>query len=138
MKTIRHILTLLVVTLLLCLPHDAWGQFTKNAKTPSYQFQSTSNMTATGSVYSSAATEEDGVFSKTVSTGQKRTLGVRRNFGDGDDEDENPTQGEPGDRPEPWDDPIGDGVWVMIVAAAVYIMKKTTKKAKIFAHSKYM
>ena len=86
------------------------------AQLPEIQMQSTSVMVGSGSALPQAATtgvvltgETPGTYSAAGYHGH-----IRRGI-DGDDKDEKPSGWK-----DPYKDPIGDAVWPLILAAAVY------------------
>lgn len=76
------------------------------AQQPEVQMQSTSIMIGSGSTLPSAATE--GVF--TTNTTEQNPAQMPNG----------PRRARPGDWTDPYKDPIGDAVWLLILAAAVY------------------
>jgi hypothetical protein len=126
MKSIRYIFFIFAV--LMALNVRAQLPYASSASAPTTTFQSTSAMTATGSNVASAAAT-GGVFKSSMTTGKRFiSVGPRR---EGED-DEGGFGGdgtEPGDYEDPHKDPIGEGVWAMIIMAAGYcLFRKKVKK----------
>ena len=112
MKALRYLL--MVVAMVSILSVSAQGL----TKQPSSDFRSTSIMQTSGSMLPQAATtgavltgETPGTYSSVYHPGGPRRITINPGEEPGPDE---------GDNSEPWEDPIGDAVWPLILAAAVY------------------
>lgn len=115
MKALRYLL--IVAAMVSFLSVCAQGL----AQRPEAEMQSTSTMVGSGSTLPSAATtgamltgEAPGTY-----TPAKAPKGPRRGWGSGEG-GSGGESGEPGDWHEPWEDPIGDAMWPMMVLALVY------------------
>ena len=114
MKTLRYLL--IVISLVSVLSVNAQN----TAQLPQVQMQSTSVMVSSGSTLPQAATTGAYVTGSTVGSYSPAKIHpghMRKDVGDGDggstEED-----GDPDNPGEPF--PVGDAVWPLILAAAVY------------------
>ena len=125
MKTLRYML--IVVALLSVMSASAhmfdkqWGQ------KPVMEMRSTSAMAYSGSTLPQAAAT--GVTLATIADVETSTRPyhpghVRTGLGGGGE------GGEPGDRPEPWKDPIGDALWPLMLMALAYVVYLKSRKKK--------
>ena len=130
MKALRYLLILVAVMGVLSVsaqtpkygkPYSPSSRtyYNPQAQMPSIQMQSTgSAIMFTGSALPSAATE--GV---TTTYGPAK-VGPRRSWGTGGGGE----SGEPGDRPEPYETPIGDAMWPLMVCALAYLIIRVVRK----------
>jgi len=112
-KTLRYLLIVAAVVSFLSV--SAQGLSKEDlTQLPEIEMRSTSTMVGSGSTLPSAAVQ--GVTTADQqSPGQMHApKGPRKGLGGGGG------SGEPGDRPEPYEDPIGDAMWPMMVLALVY------------------
>ena len=129
MKALRYLLILVAVMGVLSVsaqtpkygkPYSPSSRtyYNPQAQMPSIQMQSTgSAIMFTGSALPSAATE--GV---TTTYGPAK-VGPRRSWGPGGGDPD-----EPGDNKEPWEDPIGDAMWPLMVCACAYLIIRVGRK----------
>lgn len=121
MKTLRYLLVAIVV-MLTALPAGAQyskvnsvaGCTTFGQTERQFQFNSTSSMLTQDTNLGLA---EGGAFTTGISTGAPLTITRPRRVGENDgfeDEDEPESPGEP--------NPIGDGVWALLLLAAGYVI----------------
>lgn len=108
MKTLRYLL--IAVAILSMVSVRAQENTTEWGRLPEAQMHSTSVMQGSGSTLPSAAVE--GV--STTYSPAKAPDGPRRGLGGGGG------SGEPGDRPEPYADPIGDAMLPLALLALGY------------------
>jgi len=101
-KTLRYLL--IVVAMVSVLGVSAQG----TTQLPEVQMQSTSTMVGTGSNLPQAATT--GVVITTDDGSNGSVFGRQGHI----------RKSRPGDNKDPYEDPIGDAVWLLILAAAVY------------------
>lgn len=115
MKALRYLL--MVVAMVSFLSVRAQGL----AQQPNTEMHSTSVMVGAGSTLPQAAI--DGV---TTTTGQQAQAGrpghVRKGWGSG--------EGEPGDRPEPYEDPIGDAAWPLALCMMAYVCVRAFRRKR--------
>lgn len=131
MKTLRYLLIAIVV-MLTALPAGAQyskvnsvaGCTTFEQTELQYQFQSTSAMLTTDT---KLGMSEDGAFTTGISTGKPLSFtGPHRAPGEGDTP--------PADPQGPNENPIGDGVWAMLLMAAGYLLYRVrTRKREVTA-----
>ena len=110
--TLRYLLSLIAVVSVLSLSAQTLAQ------QPETQMHSTSIMAGSGSSLPFAAV--DGVTT-TYSPAQTPS-NVRKGWGSG--------SGEPGDRPEPYADPLGDVMWPMALCALAYVLYRYVRTRK--------
>lgn len=114
-KSLKYLL--IVVAMLSVLSLNAQNM----AQQPRNDFRSTSTMLGAGSTLPQAAV--DGVV---TTNGQQAPVGrqghIRTGLGGGGG------SGEPGDRPEPWADPLGDVLWPLMALAAAYAALRVYKR----------
>ena len=124
MKALRYLL--MVVAMVSVLGVFAQG----TAKMPEAKMQSTSVMVGAGTTLPFAATEGIYVTGSTPGTYTPATSHRPGHIRKGD---WNPG-GEPGpdegENSEPWEDPIGDGLWVLLALAAAFAFGKWIAKTK--------
>ncbi len=120
MKTLRYLL--MVVAMVSVLSANAQGL----AKQPSSDFRSTSIMQTSGSMLPQAATtgavltgETPGTYSSVYHPGGPRRITINPGDEPGPDE---------GDNSEPWEDPIGDALWPLMVLACAYLIIRVGRK----------
>ena len=120
MKTLRYLL--MVVAMVSVLSVKAQG----TTQLPEVQMQSTSVMIGSGSALPQAATTGAYVTGATPGSYSpaKAPGHVRTGLGGGGG------GGEPGDRPEPWKDPIGDAVWPLMALASVYAVLRVYRRKR--------
>ena len=125
MKTLRYLLIVLVVAL---ASVSAQAQFASGrsqssfnqAQLAQYEFQSTSMMASSGSMLPQAAV--DGT-STTTDESSGVASGRRRIGGN--------TSGGSDDRDDPMENPIGDGMWVLLLLAGGYCAYTVYRKRKV-------
>ena len=132
MKTLRYLLIAIVV-MLTALPAGAQyskvnsvaGCTTFEQTELQYQFQSTSAMLTTDT---KLGMSEDGAFTTGISTGKPLSFtGPHRAPGEGDTPPSTDPKG-------PNENPIGDGVWAMLLMAAGYLLYRVrTRKREVTA-----
>ena len=119
MKTLRYLLITFAVMMSM---HIANATAQSLATEPQYGFQSTSSMAGSGSTLPQAAAE--GAYT-TCDEGsgiaRNNNSGIRRWGDEGG-------SGEPGDRPEPYESPIGEGIWALLALAAGYAVFRIRRK----------
>ena len=109
MKTLRYLLIALAMASFLSV--QAQGL----AELPEAQMHSTSGMVYSGSTLPQAAVTGVTMTYSTTGDGKAYVPGRRNGLGGGGG------SGEPGDRPEPYEDPIGDAAWPLMVLALMYV-----------------
>ena len=117
-KTLRYLLIAVAVMAVLSVSAQSLAQ------EPQIGFQSTSSMVGSGSTLPQAAqTGTYTTYDQGYSASRANKPGMRRDeTGFGGDDDDDPDK--PGsDRPEMWENPIGDGVWVLMVLAAAFMVR---------------
>ena len=133
MKTQRYLLIAIVV-MLTALPagaqyskvNSAAGCTTFEQTELQYQFQSTSAMLTTDT---KLGMSEDGAFTTGISTGKPLSFTGPHRAPDGGDGDTPPA-----DPQGPNENPIGDGVWAMLLMAAGYLLYRVrTRKREVTA-----
>ena len=134
MKALRYLLILVAVMGVLSVSAQTpkYGKpyspsrhtyYTPQTQMPAIQMQSTgSAIMYTGSALPSAATE--GVT--TTYSGPKR--GKKEDNPGGGFNPGGGEPGEPGDNSEPWEDPIGDAMWPLMVCALAYLIIRVGRK----------
>ena len=135
MKTQRYLLIAIVV-MLTALPAGAQyskvnsvaGCTTFEQTELQYQFQSTSAMLTTDT---KLGMSEDGAFTTGISTGKPLSFtGPHRAPDEGAGDGDTP----PADPQGPYENPIGDGVWAMLLMAAGYLLYRVrTRKREVTA-----
>lgn len=106
MKTLRYLLITFAVMMVMSLSAQSLAQ------EPQIGFQSTSSMAGSGSALPQAAVEGTSTtYDEANSIARNNTSGIKRWGGD---------SGEPGDRPEPYESPIGNAAWPLLALAAGY------------------
>ena len=122
MKTLRYLL--IVIAMAGFLSVHAQGL----AQQPQAQMQSTSGMVYSGSTLPQAAATGTMVTGTTPGTytPTKITSGPRKGLGGGGE------SGEPGDRPEPYEDPLGDAMWPMMALACAYALARAFLKYLLY------
>lgn len=128
MKALRYLL--IVIAMVSFLGVNAQGL----AQQPQAQMQSTSIMAGSGSQLPSAAVQGTYVTGTTIGTySPANASGPHRakkedNPGGGF----NPGGGEPGpgDNTEPWEDPIGDAGWPLMMLAAAYALLRVYQRKR--------
>ncbi len=112
----------MVVAMVSVLSANAQGL----AKQPSSDFRSTSIMQTSGSMLPQAATtgavltgETPGTYSSVYHPGGPRRITINPGDEPGPDE---------GDNSEPWEDPIGDALWPLMVLACAYLIIRVGRK----------
>ena len=117
MKALRYLL--MVIAMVSFLSVNAQGL----AQQPNAEMHSTSVMAGTGSTLPQAAV--DGVV---TTNGQQAPVGrqghIRTGLGGGGG------SGEPGDRPEPWADPLGDAALPLALLALAYVGVRVLHKKR--------
>ena len=131
MKTQRYLLIAIVV-MLTALPagaqyskvHSVAGCTTFEQTELQYQFQSTSAMLTTDT---KLGMSEDGAFTTGISTGKPLSFTGPHRAPDGGDTP-------PADPQGPNENPIGDGVWAMLLMVAGYLLYRVrTRKREVTA-----
>ena len=113
--TLRYLL--IVVATVSFLSVSAQGL----AQQPIAQMQSTSGMVYSGSQLPQAAAEGTYVTGNTLGTYVPANApGLRKGSINGGS-DPGSGSGGPGDRPEPYEDPIGDAMWPLLLMAFAYV-----------------
>ena len=112
MKTLRYLLIVIAAMAVLSVSAQSLAQ------EPQIGFQSTSSMVGSGSTLPQAAqTGAYTTYDQGYNAGRANKAGIRR-FGENEGFEEEGDEPESGLPSEPF--PIGDGVWVLMVLAAVY------------------
>lgn len=129
MKTLRYLL--IVVATVSFLSVNAQGL----AHMPEARMQSTSGMVYSGSQLPQAAVSGTYVTGTSIGTYTPTSGGgphkSKKGLGGGGGE-----SGEPGDRPEPWEDPIGDAGWPLAICAAVYALLRIYRRKRVEVENK--
>lgn len=113
MKTLRYLLITFAVMMVIGVSAQSLAQ------PPSADFQSTSSMLGSGSNLPQAA-QSGVVMSYDLGASERDNKpGIRKGWGTGDN-----------DRPEPYEDPIGDGVWAMVLLACAYVIFRYVRTRK--------
>lgn len=118
MKALRYLL--IVMSLVSVLSVKAQS----TAELPQVQMQSTSVMVSSGSSLPQAAATGAVLAGETPGSYSPAKLHPgkpRRGWGG---------EGEPGDRPEPYETPIGDAVWPLLALAAAFAFGKWIARTK--------
>ena len=124
MKTLRYLL--IVIAMAGFLSAHAQGL----AQQPQAQMQSTSVMQGAGSTLPQAAatgTMVTGTTPGTYTPANAPTGPRRAKMGDDDWEDDNPH-----DDDDPWDTPLGDVLWPMMVLACAYALARAFLKYLLY------
>lgn len=115
-KALRYLLILVAMLSVLSLGAQNMAQQPRN------DFRSTSTMLGAGSTLPQAAV--DGVV---TTNGQQAPVGrqghIRTGLGGGG-------SGEPGDRPEPWADPLGDATWPLALCMMAYVCVRAFRRKR--------
>ena len=124
MKTLRYLLIVAMISMASVM--SAANAAAQNLATrPEMQMQSTSVMQGSGSALPQAAAEGTYVTGTTIGTYSPASTGgpsrAKRGWGSGG-------SGEPGDRPEPYTDPLGDAAWPLALLACVYLIMRVARK----------
>jgi hypothetical protein len=127
MKALRYLLIVMGLMSVLSISAQALAQ------EPQAQMQSTSIMAGSGSQLPSAAAQGTYVTGTTIGTYNPANVNGphRAKKEDNPGGGFNPGGGEPGpgDNSEPWEDPLGDAAWpLMLLAFAFAIYKVRTRK----------
>ena len=105
-KTLRYLLVSFAVMMVMSVSAQSLAQ------QPTTEFHSTSSMVGSGSTLPMAV--QDGAhttYDVNSEASRSNKPGIRK-WGEG--------EGEPGDWHEPYEDPIGDAAWPLLLAVAVY------------------
>ena len=129
MKALRYLLIAIVV-MLTALPAGAQyskvnsvaGCTTFGQTERQYQFYSTSAILTADT---KLGLSEGGAFATGVSTGKPLSFTGPRRAADGDDDDTPPADPE-----GPMENPIGDGVWAMLLMAAGYLIYRVRTRRR--------
>ncbi|MCR5532631.1 MAG: hypothetical protein K6F10_01995 [Paludibacteraceae bacterium] len=120
MKTLRYLL--IVIAMAGFLSTHAQGL----AQQPQAQMRSTSGMVYSGSTLPQAAATGAMVTGTTPGTYTPANSGgpnrAKKGWGTGGE------SGEPGDRPEPYEDPLGDVMWPLALLAAAYALLRVYRR----------
>ena len=117
--TLRYLLMVVAMVSVL----GAYAQGT--AKLPEPKMKSTSTMVSTGSNLPQAAATGTTLAGETPAAYAPGRGGhIRTGLGGGGE------SGEPSDRPEPWKDPIGDGLWPLMLLAGAYLIIRVVRARK--------
>ena len=118
--TLRYLLMVVAMVSVLSVKAQSTAQL------PEAKMQSTSTMVGTGTALPFAASEGTYVTGSTLGTYSPaggRSVHIRKDGNpgggfnpEGDDNDN--------DRDEPWKDPLGDGLWVLMALAGVYALMR--------------
>jgi len=119
MKALRYLLITFMVVMASVQMVNAKAQ--SLAQEPQMGFQSTSSMVGSGSTLPQAANTGAYTTYDVKSSGGNNSAGIRKGLGGG---------GGPEDRPEPYNDPIGDGGWAMVALACCYAAFAAWRKRK--------
>ena len=111
MKTLRY---LLITFAIMVNMHIANATAQSLATEPQIGFQSTSSMAGSGSTLPQAAVDGAYTTYDAGSASPAHQSGIRKGSWNPGDEPG------PDDNDEPYQDPIGEGAWALLVAAAVY------------------
>ncbi|MBQ0153640.1 MAG: hypothetical protein KBS70_02515 [Bacteroidales bacterium] len=119
MKTINKVLLVVAIVIVSVVSMDA--QYL--AEQPSTGFQSTSAMVGSGSTYQTGGEfiSADMYYDNATGShrGTARRVGRPEGGGGGGS-----TEGGPDDPSNPFQDPIGEGLWVLIAMAAIVALRK--------------
>lgn len=110
MKALRYLLIVMMVS----VASMVFATAQNLAQQPEARMQSTSIMAPSGSALPQAAVT--GAVTTYSTNSAAKAPGRRNGLGGGGG------SGEPGDRPEPWKDPIGDALWPLMLLACVYVL----------------
>ena len=123
MKALRYILIVMGLMSVLSISAQALAQ------QPQVQMQSTSIIAGSGSQLPSAAVQGTYVTGATVGTYSPANASgpnrARRGFND--PEEPGPDEGE---NSEPWQDPLGDAVWLLMLLALAFAFGKWIARTK--------
>ena len=115
MKTMRYLLIVAMVS----VASMVFATAQSLAQKPEAQMTSTSGMVYSGSTLPSAAAEGTvltgttiGTYSSAETTGSNGPRKAKQGWGG---------EGEPGDRPEPYEDPLGDAALPLMLLALAYM-----------------
>ena len=128
MKALRYLLIVMGLMSVLSISAQALAQ------QPQAQMQSTSIMAGSGSQLPSAAVQGTYVTGTTIGTYNPANVNGphRAKKEDNPGGGFNPGGGEPGpgDNTEPWEDPIGDAGWPLMMLAAAYALLRVYKRER--------
>ena len=128
MKALRYLL--IVIAMVSFLGVNAQGL----AQRPEVKMQSTSIIAGSGSQLPSAAVQGTYVTGTTIGTYNPANVNGphRAKKEDNPGGGFNPGGGEPGpgDNTEPWEDPLGDVLWPLVLMALSYMAVRTARKRK--------
>ena len=106
MKALRYLLITFAVMMVMSVSAQSLAQ------EPQIGFQSTSSMVGSGSTLPQAALEGPTTTYETGFPGRSGAPGIKKIGGN--------TTGGSDDREDPYENPIGDGVWALLFCAAVF------------------
>jgi len=125
MKTLRYLLMVVMLSVV-SVANSATAQ--NLAEHPEVQMHSTSGMVYSGSQLPQAAAEGTYVTGATIGTytpaGGSVPHNIKKGLGGGGG------SGGPGDRPEPYADPIGDAAWPLMLLACAFAIGKWLARTK--------
>lgn len=128
MKALRYLLIVMGLMSVLSISAQALAQ------QPEVYMQSTSGMVYSGSQLPSAAAQGTYVTGTTIGTYNPANVNGphRAKKEDNPGGGFNPGGGEPGpgDNTEPWEDPLGDVLWPLVLMALSYMAVRTARKRK--------
>jgi len=128
MKALRYLLIVMGLMSVLSINAQALAQ------QPEVYMQSTSGMVYSGSQLPSAAAQGTYVTGTTIGTYNPANVNGphRAKKEDNPGGGFNPGGGEPGpgDNSEPWEDPLGDVLWPLVLMALSYMAVRTARKRK--------
>jgi len=128
MKALRYLLIVMGLMSVLSISAQALAQ------QPEVYMQSTSGMVYSGSQLPSAAAQGTYVTGTTIGTYNPANVNGphRAKKEDNPGGGFNPGGGEPGpgDNSEPWEDPLGDVLWPLVLMALSYMAVRTARKRK--------
>ncbi len=128
MKALRYLLIVMGLMSVLNISAQALAQ------QPEVYMQSTSGMVYSGSQLPSAAAQGTYVTGTTIGTYNPANVNGphRAKKEDNPGGGFNPGGGEPGpgDNSEPWEDPLGDVLWPLVLMALSYMAVRTARKRK--------
>ena len=121
MKALRYLLIAVILsTASLLSVANATAQ--SLAQLPDNEMRSTSVLPSSGSTLPQAAV--DGPTTTCDEGGTGKPGHIRRGLGGGG-------EGEPSDRPEPWENPIGDAAWTLLALAAAYAVLRVYRRKRV-------
>jgi hypothetical protein len=92
------------------------------AQLPDNEMRSTSVLPTSGSTLPQAAVEGTTTTYDEENSSPKHHGNIRRWGG---------SEGEPSNRPEPWEDPIGDAGWTLLALAAAYAVLRVYRRKRV-------